>query len=98
MRKVLLTLLQFVLFLLTYTVATFVLPFHREQILVHTATITRIFLWDGLLAVGLLLLLLLALEAATRRLRTSAPFTLLALALAVAVSFALKLGFVTHEF
>ncbi len=98
MKKSLLTALQFLLFLFTYAVATFTLPFHRESVFVHTGTLTRIFIWDGVILTLVLFALLLLVEALMKRLVSAAPWTALALALALAAGFALKLGFVTREF
>lgn len=98
MKKALLTLLQFLLFLITYAVGTFALPFHRESIILHSGMLTRLFIWDGLILALALFALLLLVEAIMRRLRSAAPWSVLALALALVASFALKLGFVTREF
>ncbi len=98
MKKPLLALLQFLLFLITVAVGTFALPFHRESIFVHSGTLTRIFIWDGVMLSLALFVLLLVAEALLKRLRSAAPWTALAFALALLVSFALKLGFVTREF
>ncbi len=98
MKKTLFISLQFLLFLITYAVGTFALPFHKESIFVHTGILTRIFIWDGLILDLALFGLLLLAEASMKRVRSAAPWSSLALILALAVSFALKLGFVTREF
>lgn len=95
MKKVLLTLLQFVLFLVTFAAGSFVAPMRIRQVLSVQPDGTHIFIWDGVLWVALLFLLILVLEAARRRIRAAAPWTLLALLLALIAGFALRLGFMT---
>jgi hypothetical protein len=95
MKKLLLTLVQFVLFFVTFAAGSFLKPLHLRQVLSVTSDGTRVFIWDGVLLMLALFVLLLVIEAARRRLRTAAPWTTLALLLAAAAGFALKLGFLT---
>ena len=98
MKQALLTVLQLVLLLVAYAAATFAIPCHRETVSVHTGTVTRVFLWDGVITDVLLFLLFLTIAATRKRLRSALPLSLVALVLSFTVSYALKLGFVTHEF
>lgn len=98
MKRAFFTFLQFLLFLITYAVATFALPLRRESVFAHSGTLTRIFVWDGLILTLALFAVLLLVEALMRRLRSAAPLTTLALLAALAVSWVARLGFVTRDF
>ena len=93
-KNVLLTLLQFVLFSLVYVAGVVMAAFPAYHFLSYVTTMadgTR-FQWGGvLLTVGLFVLILL-IEAARKRLRTAAPWTMVALLLAAIVEFAVKFG------
>lgn len=92
-KKVLFTLLQFVLFLLAY-VAGIILPIFRliPSHIMKWADGTRGFEWDGILLMLALFALILLIEAARKRLRSAAPWTALALFLAIGAGLAIKLG------
>jgi hypothetical protein len=95
MKKVLLFLVQFALFLVTFVVGSFLTPLHIRQALSVTKEGTRFFVWDGLVLMALLFVLILLIEQARRRLASAGPWTASAFILAAAAGFALKLGFLT---
>ena len=89
---------QFVLFLATFFLGSFVLhPFGLRTMLRSDDLHTRMFLWDGLLLLGVLYVLVLVLEAVTKRLRGRALRSTVAAALAAAAGLAMKFGFVTVD-
>jgi hypothetical protein len=104
MKKALLTFLQFLFFLFTFAIGSFLRPFKIQSSLnypnpdpsIHIA-ITRFFVWDGLLLMLGLGLAILLIEIARKRL-ASTTWTTLALIVATAVGLAMKLGFVTQDF
>jgi hypothetical protein len=96
MKQVLLTVLQFVLFLLVFATGSFLPPFHIERVLAVTRDGTRIFIWDGALLMVALFVLILLIQAISKRIRTAAPWTALAFVLAGAAGYAAKLGFLTR--
>jgi uncharacterized BrkB/YihY/UPF0761 family membrane protein len=92
-KKVFLTLLQFVLFLLVSFVGItlqvlHVLPSHLTKL----ADGNRGFEWDGVYLMLALFVLILLIEALRKRLRSAAPWTMLALVLAAIAEYAMKLG------
>ena len=95
MKKALLTLLQFVLFLVTFAAGSFIAPMRMRQVLSVQPDGAHIFIWDGVLWAALLCLVILAVEAARKRMRADAPWTFLALGLALLAGLALRLGFMT---
>lgn len=95
MKKVLLVLFQFVLFLVTIAAGSFVAPMRIRQVLSTQSDGTHIFIWDGIVWAALLLLVILAIEAAQRRIRSAARFTALAFVLALLAGLAFRLGFMT---
>ena len=97
MKNIFLTLVQFVLFLVTFAAGSFFPPFHIQRILSASETGTHVFIADGLLLMLLLFVALLIIEALRGRIRTSGPWTVLALVLAAAAGFALKFGLLTLE-
>jgi uncharacterized BrkB/YihY/UPF0761 family membrane protein len=94
MKNVLLTLLQFVLFLLVFAVSPILQIFlHLPSIVTKWADGTRGFQWEGILLMLALFVLILLIEALRKRIRSAGPWTVLALALAVAAGLAMKFGF-----
>jgi hypothetical protein len=87
--------MQWLLFLFTFALGSFLPPFHLRQMLAQTPEGTRVFLWDGVVLMLGLYALILGIEAARRRLRSAAPWTTLALVLAGVAGFAARLGFLT---
>jgi hypothetical protein len=99
MKKILLTALQFVIFLLVFAVGSFAQPFHLRTSLNHSSqpSVTHLFVWDGLLLSVAFYVLILVIEALRKRLRAAAPWTTLAFVLAAVVGLAMKFGFITLE-
>ena len=79
MKKVLDTILQFILFLIVFGAGSLFPPFHIEHILIATPGTTRIFVADGLLLMLALYVLIVVVADLRKRLRTSTPWTTLAL-------------------
>ncbi len=96
MKNVFLTILKFVLFLVIFAAGSFLPPFHMEHVVSVTPEGTRIFIWDGVVLMFVAFAVLLLIEAARKRLRSSAPWTTLALVLAAVAGLAAKLGFLTR--
>jgi hypothetical protein len=97
MKKVILTIFQFVLFLIVFGVGSFFPPFHFERVLIVTPGFTRIFVADGLLLMFALYVLIVFVEVMRKRLRTAAPWTTLAVILAAALGLMMKFGFLTRS-
>jgi len=97
MKKALITLAQFLLFLAVFAVGSFLHPFN-----LHWATTalapgaTRYFIPDGLLlAVGVFLAIIVV--QAIRKRMCNTTWTVIAFLLAIAIGYAMKLGFITQE-
>jgi hypothetical protein len=97
MKKVIPTILQFVLFLLVFGAGSFFPPFHFEHVLIATPGVTRIFVADGLLLMFALYILIVLVQVMRRRLRTSTPWTTLAVILATVSGLMMKFGFLTRS-
>ena len=97
MKKVILTVLQFVLFLLVFGAGSFFPPFHFEHVLIATPGVTRIFVADGILLMFALYVLIILVEILRKRLRTAAPWTTLAVILAAVLGLMMKFGFLTRS-
>ena len=93
-KNVLLTLLQFVLFLIAFAAGS-LLPL--TGVLTKWADGTRGFQWDGVLLMLALFVLILLIEAARKRLRLAASWTTLALVLAAVAGLVMKFGFMTFD-
>ena len=92
-KKVFLTLLQFVLFLLVSFVGITLQVLHMlPSHLTKLADGNRGFEWDGVYLMLALFVLILLIEALRKRLRSAAPWTMLALVLAAIAEYAMKLG------
>lgn len=100
-KKVIFTLLQFVLFLCLFAIGSFLpilsslLPsyLHVPSNTLSFANGTRGFEWDGILLMLAIFVLILLIEALRKRFRNAAPWTALALALAAILGLAMKFGF-----
>jgi hypothetical protein len=94
MKRVFFTVFQFVLFFVTFAVGS-VLPVFHLLPLVATkfANGTRVFIWDGVVLVVVLLAVILLIEALRKRLRSAAPWTALAFVLATVLGLLAKFGF-----
>ena len=96
-RKVLFTLLQFVLFSVVYVAGVVMATLHMIPSHVATWADGTKFEWDGVfLTLGLFAVILL-IEALRKRLRGAAPWTTLALALAAVVELMVKFGLMTPD-
>ena len=96
MKNVLVTILQFVVFIAVFAAFSFLPPMHLEHVIGATPDGTRVFIWDGLLMTALLFLVILAVEAGRKRIRSSGVWTTVAFALAVVIGLLAKLGFKTN--
>jgi hypothetical protein len=97
MKKAVLTIFQFFLFLIVFGAASLFPPFHFEHILIATPGVTRIFVADGLLLMFALYVLILLVEVMRKRLRIAAPWTTLAVVLAAVLGLMMKFGFLTRS-
>ena len=97
MRKAIITILQFFLFLIVFGAFSLFPPFHIEHVLSTTPTGTRIFIADGLLIAFVVSLLSVLIELLMKRLRVSAPWTTIAFVFAAIVGFMMKFGFLTRS-
>ena len=92
--KVLLFVLQTILFLLVFALGSVFLPFLPSLPVLQTVTSPgHAFVYDGLLLALVLWLLILLIEAVRRRLREAGPLTTAALALALLLGLAMRFGF-----
>ena len=97
MKRAILWLLQFLVFLAVIAAGSFASPFGVQSIFGRTPRLVHIFVWDGLLlGVALWIVVLLA-EYLAKRLRSAGVLTTLAFIAAAAISLVIKLGFITHE-
>jgi glucose-6-phosphate-specific signal transduction histidine kinase len=92
-KKVIFTILQFVLFLVAFAVGSFLLPLRNISYVTTWANGTRGFEWDGILLMLAFFVLVLLIEALRKRFRNAAPWTTLALVLAVVLGLVMKFGF-----
>ena len=96
MKKALVTLAQFVLFLVLFAVGSFLHPLNIHSAPTITASTSRYFIADGLLLALGVFLAIVAVQAIRRRL-CNTTWTILAFVLAIAVGYAMKFGFVTRD-
>lgn len=96
MKNVLFALLKFVLFVIVFFAGSLFPPFHIEHVLSVTPDGTRIFIWDGLLLMTLLLVVILVIEALRKRVATSGLWTAGAFVLAGIAGYAEKFGLLTR--
>jgi len=97
MKKAIIIILQFFLFLIVFGAFSLFPPFHIEHVLSTTPTGTRIFIADGLLIAFVVYLLAVLIELLMKRLRVSAPWTTIAFVFAAIVGFMMKFGFLTRS-
>ena len=97
MKIVIATILQFVLFLFVFGAFSFFPPLHLQHVIHSNPAIPRMFVADGLVLAFALYLVILFIEAAMKRLTTSAPATSIAFVLAVVLGFLMKFGFITRS-
>jgi predicted ABC-type sugar transport system permease subunit len=96
MKKILLTFLQFLLFLILFAIGSVLHPFNLRWVATAAAGTSRFFIADGLLLSIGVFLAILAVQALRKR-TCDSPWTVLSFVLAVAMGYALKLGFVTKD-
>jgi hypothetical protein len=97
MKKAVLMILQFFLFLIVFGAGSLFPPFHFEHILIATPGVTRIFVADGLLLMFALYVLIVLVEVLRKRLRIAAPWSTLAVILAAVFGLMMKFGFLTRS-
>lgn len=97
MKKLLSTVLQFVMFLLVYAIGSLFPPFHIQRVVASTPTYTHIFILDGLL-IALVLYILIVLGETLMKRRCQITWTTIAFVLAMVLGYVMKFGFITHEF
>ncbi|HZY61700.1 MAG TPA: hypothetical protein VFE38_04175 [Edaphobacter sp.] len=97
MKKLLSTVLQFVMFLLVYAIFSLFPPLHIQRILVSAPNYSRTFILDGIL-VALVLYILIVLGEAIMKRRCQITWTTIAFILAIVLGYFMKFGFVTHTF
>lgn len=98
MKKALLTIGQFVVFLAVFAVGSFLHPLNLHWAEKTAPTgVTTFFVPDGLLlTIGLLVAILIV--QAIRRRTCNTPWTLIGFLLAVAAGYVIRLGFITRDF
>jgi uncharacterized membrane protein (DUF4010 family) len=96
-KKVLFTLLQFVLFSLVYVAGVVMATLHMSPSHVATWADGTKFEWDGVFLTLALFAVILLIEALRKRLRGAAPLTTLALVLAALAEFVVKFGLITPD-
>lgn len=97
MKRLLSTVLQFVMFLLVYAICSLFPPFHIQRVLIATPNYTRIFVMDGILIALALYIIIVLVETLMKR-RCQITWTTIAFVLAAILGYAMKFGFITHEF
>ena len=96
MKKILVTFLQFLLFLILFAIGSFLHPFNLHWATTAAAGTSRFFIPDGLLLALGVFLAILAVQALRKR-TCDSPWTILGFVLAIAIGYALKFGFVTKD-
>jgi uncharacterized membrane protein YpjA len=97
MKKVVVAILQLILFLIVFFLGSIFPPFHFEHVLIATPGATRIFIADGLVLTLALYILIVIVQVVRKRVRISTPWTTLALVLAVVLGLMMKFGFLTRS-
>ena len=95
MKKVVFTILKFLLFFIVFGVGSLFPPFHFEHVLIATPGVERVFVADGLLLMFALYVLMVLFEILRKRLRTSTPWTTFAVILATVLGLMMQFGFKT---
>ncbi len=98
MKKAILLILQFFLFLIVFLVGSFMNPFHlRWNVTQLSPTSTRYFVPDGLLLMIAVYILILICQLLAKRLRRAGIWTTAAFLLALAAGFMARFGSATHD-
>ena len=95
-KKIVFTLLQFLLFLAVSFAGSFGRPFHLEWRHTIVNNVDRFFIPDGLLLATGVLLAIVVIQAVRRRL-CNTPWTILAFVAAIAIGYYLRFGFMSHD-
>jgi hypothetical protein len=94
MKRVLVGILQFILFLLVFAVGSFLPGAHLLLPMMSvSAGVGRIFVYDGVLLVVLLYVLILLIAAVRKRVALAFPTTTVAFVLALVLGLLAKFGF-----
>ena len=96
MKNILVTFLQFLLFLIVFAVGSFLHPFNLHWATTAAAGTSRFFIPDGLLLALGVFLAILAVQALRKR-TCDTPWTILGFVLAIVIGYAMKFGFVTKD-
>jgi hypothetical protein len=96
MKNALFAILQFILFLAVFAGGSFLPPAHMEQVLSVTPDGARVFIWDGVAMMAVLLFVILLIETRRKRIAIAGPWTAAAFVFAAIAGYALKLGFLTR--
>jgi xanthine/uracil permease len=96
MKKILVTFLQFLLFVIIFAVGSVLHPFNFHWAATAAPGTNRFFIADGLLLALGVFLAILAVQAIRKR-TCDSPWTVLSFVLAIAIGYALKFGFVTKD-
>jgi hypothetical protein len=86
MKAALLTMAKFVLFVAVFFWGSIKPPFGMRHVIAVTPEGTHAFYWDGVVLMALLFVAILVVEVARKRIRRSAPWTVLAFVLALGVA------------
>jgi len=97
MKRVIFTLLQFVLFLILFAAGGVLPLFGLPSFISKWAEGTRGFQWDGVFLMLALLVAILLIEALRKRIRSASPWTALSFALAAVAGLAMKFGFMSFD-
>jgi hypothetical protein len=98
MKKLVLVLLQFVVFLFVFFAGSLWNPLHLQWFVTHPSpTSTRFFAPEGLLIMAALYVAVLLVELLLKRILSSGVWTTLAFVFALVLGFFAKFGFVTHD-
>ncbi len=98
MKRILLAIGKFLLFLLVFFAGSLANPFHLHWLVTHpTPTTTRFFVPDGLILMAVLYVVILLVASLRKRLTTSGFYTTAAFVLALALGLLAKFGFATHD-
>ena len=96
MKKILITFLQFLLFLIIFAVGSVLHPFNLQWAATAAAGTSRYFIADGLLLSIGVFLAILAVQAIRKR-TCDSPWTILSFVIAIGIGYAMKFGFVTKD-
>ena len=93
MKRVLSSVLQFILYLVVFGVGSLLPAFNVMPQLSFSIGVGRIFVYDGLLLMFLVYILILLIAAARKRLNFAFPHATIVVALALLIGLLMKFGF-----